>query len=136
MTLTRGTMVVTNPIPEWGVLMSGDQQLIEGMLERFPELRDLCEVHIENNGTVLPHVLFWDVTQEFLRCYLGEESDLQDWCAFIEFLEEEYSRDDKLAREVIVTSFLDSLPFPGQPGYGIAEYLGPQLAEIYGRLRP
>ena len=115
--------------------MSGDILLVERLIGRFPELRDLYECHVFNNGELLPHVFFWDVVQDVLAAYLGRSSDLPEWRPVLDFLEEEYRRGDDCGREVIVTSFLDSLPYPGQEAHEIVAHLGPDLAAVLMRLR-
>ncbi|GAA2723356.1 hypothetical protein GCM10010439_18410 [Actinocorallia aurantiaca] len=117
------------------MLMDGDRTLVEKLVEHFPELREIYEIHVENNGGLLAHVFFWDVTQEILQCYLGGPGELQDWRPVLDFLEEEYGKNDALAREVIVTSFIDNLPYSGQPGEDLSRHLGPRLAEVHRRLR-
>jgi hypothetical protein len=116
--------------------VDSDQQLVERLIGRFPELQEIYDIHVDNNGGLLPYVFFWDVLQEVVQCYLGRESDLRDWCSLLEFLEEEYGRGELPAQELIVTAFLDSLPYPGEPAHGIADRLGPRLAEKYRQLRP
>lgn len=111
--------------------MSGDRVLVERLVEHFPALQDLHEVNLSNNGALLPHVLFWDVTREVLRSYLGRTSVLPDWEALLGFLEAEYSRGDAQLKEVIVTSFLDTLPPAGEEGHDIVHRLGPELAAAY-----
>jgi hypothetical protein len=115
--------------------MTPDVQLVEELVMRLPAFEDLYESHVFNEDGVLPHVFFWDVTQETVASFLGDE-DAPDWRATVAFLEEQFGAAEPKAREVVVTSFLDSLPFPGQPGSDLTRYLGPQLTSKLAELRP
>ncbi|GLY91330.1 hypothetical protein [Actinoallomurus iriomotensis] len=115
--------------------MTPDVQLVEELVRRLPAFEDLYESHVFNEDGVLPHVFFWDVTQETVASFLGDE-DPPDWRATVGFLEEQFGAAEPKAREVVVTSFLDYLPFPGQPGGDLTRYLGPQLTGKLAELRP
>ncbi|MFC3575994.1 hypothetical protein ACFOZ0_22440 [Streptomyces yaanensis] len=117
--------------------MSGDLQLAEDLVARVPEFEELYEAHVENEGgMVLSHVFFWDVTQATVDSFLDAQPGAPDWRSTLQFLEEQGRREVPEINEVIVTSFLNNLPFPGQPGHGIVEQLGPALAEKFAKIRP
>lgn len=119
------------------MLMTADVQLVKDLVSRIPEFEDLYESHVFNeNGTVLPHVFFWDVTQETVQSYLGADADAPDWRRTLAFLEEQSARGVSGIDEVIDTSFLEYLPFPGKPGHAIVEELGPVMAAKFARVRP
>ncbi|MEU5658086.1 hypothetical protein ABZ802_21090 [Streptomyces sp. NPDC047737] len=117
--------------------MTADVQLVKDLVSRIPEFEDLYESHVfDENGTVLPHVFFWDVTQETVQSYLGADADAPDWRRTLTFLEAQSARGVPGIDEVIDTSFLEYLPFPGEPGHAIVEELGPVLAAKFTRVRP
>ncbi|MFG2596844.1 hypothetical protein [Streptomyces sp. NPDC048462] len=125
-------------------------RLVTDLVERVPGFRDPYEAHVFNEDTVLPHVFFWDVTRETVRSYLGAEADVDgdrdadgdgavgapDWRRTLGFLEEQFTRGIAGIDEVVVTSFLGYLPFPGSPGHGLTKELGPALAAGFARIRP
>jgi hypothetical protein len=115
--------------------MGRDVQLVQDLVARIPEFDDLYEAHVFNEDGVLPHVIFWDVTQATVDSYLGVEGE-PDWRSTLDFLEEQIGLGVREIDEVIVTSFLNYLPFPGKPGHEIVEHLGPVLAERFARIRP
>lgn len=91
--------------------MTPDLQLIEDLVKCLPAFEDLYESHVSNE-------------------------DAPAWRATVAFLDEQFGTAEPKAREVVVTSFLDSLPFPGQPGSDLTRYLGPQLTSKLAELRP
>ncbi|CAM5678990.1 hypothetical protein SAVIM338S_07270 [Streptomyces avidinii] len=112
-------------------------QLVEDLVAQVPGFEDAYESHVFNQDEVLSHVFFWDVVQDTVHSYLAEgDPDGPDWRRVLAFLEEETRRRVPGAIEVIVTSFLYSLPHQGKPGYGIEEHLGPAMKESYLQLRP
>ncbi|MFF1926338.1 hypothetical protein ACFVW8_37960 [Streptomyces sp. NPDC058221] len=111
-------------------------RLVDDLVARVPWFRDLYASHVFNEDTVLPHVFFWDVAQETVRSYLGADADAPDWRRTLEFLEEQTARGTPGIDEVVVTSFLEYLPFPGNPGHAIVKELGPVLAAKFARVRP
>ncbi|MFD3525305.1 hypothetical protein [Streptomyces sp. NPDC058653] len=116
--------------------MSADVQLVEDLVARFPALEDPYSAHIFNEEGVLPHVFFWDVTQELVRSFVERGSDALDWRSVLAFLEEQLSRGIPEVSEVIGTSFLWYLPNPGDPGHEIINYLGPAMTRGFREIRP
>lgn len=117
--------------------MGHDVQLVEDLVSRISEFEDLYSMHVHNeNGMVLPHVFFWDVVQATIDSYLGVDSESPDWRTTLQFLEEQFERGVPEVDEIIVTSFLNYLPFPGDPGHEIIKYLGPALTERFMKIRP
>ncbi len=116
---------------------AADVRLVEDLVAQVPGFEDAYECHVFNENGVLPHLFFWDVVQDTVRSYLGEgDPDGPDWRRVFAFLEEETRRRVPGAIEVIVTSFLNDLPYKGEPGYGIEAHLGPVMKGRYLQLRP
>lgn len=113
-----------------------DVQLVKDLVAEIPAFEDLYETHVFNQDGVLPHVFFWDVTQETVQSYLGLDADAPDWRRTLRFLEEQSARNVPGIDEVVVTSFLEYLPFPGKPGHEIVGELGPVLAAEFAKVRP
>ena len=111
-------------------------ELVTDLVAQVPGFEEVYETHLDDNGSVLPHVIFWDITQEIVTSYLRDEPDPAKWRAALDFLERRFLRDITEVNQVIVTSFLDSLPFAGEPGHGIVDQLGPALTKRYQLIRP
>ncbi|MER5204576.1 hypothetical protein [Streptomyces sp. NPDC002825] len=111
-------------------------QLVSDLVARIPEFRGTYETHVFHQGGVLPHVFFWDVVQDTVRSFLGEAPAAADWRRTLDFLEEQSARGVLGIDEVIVTSFLNDLPSPQEPGHAIVEQLGPVMAAKFVRIRP
>ncbi|MFF4171269.1 hypothetical protein [Streptomyces sp. NPDC001744] len=112
------------------------EQLVSDLVTRIPGFRGAYETHVLRQGGVLPHVFFWDVVQDTVRSFLGEDPAAPDWRRTLVFLEEEVRRGDHGVDEVIVTSFLGDLPSPHEPGHAIVHRLGPVMAAKFARVRP
>jgi hypothetical protein len=111
-----------------------DIALVKELVAAVPDFEDLYEADEFNNGGVLPHVFFWDMTQDVLESYREDPSPDALWRRTIAFLESRLGQSAK-ADTVIGTSFLYSLPWPGTPGYGIVEELGPKLRYMFSQVR-
>jgi hypothetical protein len=111
-------------------------ELVENLVARFPVLRGNYDAHLFNEGTILPHVFFWDLTQEVVQVFiLGDDATL-DWRGVLDYLEEQVKSGNKDIFEVIVTSFLWYMPYPGKPGHGLVQELGPELSRRLLEQRP
>lgn len=124
-------------------MVSDAVDFLDRLVERFPELAEDYEDRVENNGGALPHVFFGDVTDAVVAAYChdaegGKETEYArlDWRGLLGFFEETYPAAPLRVKEVIVTSFLLDLPWPKQPGYGLAGCLGPVLAGKFAEVRP
>ncbi|MGW7026836.1 hypothetical protein ACWGFX_06525 [Streptomyces xanthophaeus] len=116
---------------------AGGVRLVEELVAQVPGFEDAYECHVFNENGVLAHMFFWDVVQDTVRSYLAEgDRDGPDWREVLAFLEEETRRRVPGAIEVIVTSFLNDLPYEGEPGYGVERHLGPAMKAKYLQLRP
>ncbi|GHG28059.1 hypothetical protein [Streptomyces zaomyceticus] len=111
-------------------------QLVSDLVTRIPEFRGVYENHVFHQGGVQPHVFFWDVVQDTVRSFLGEDPAAADWRRTLAFLEEQICRGVLGIDEVIVTSFLGDLPSPQEPGHAIVHQLGPVMAARFVRIRP
>ncbi|MFJ9557303.1 hypothetical protein ACIRPH_26135 [Nocardiopsis sp. NPDC101807] len=112
------------------------QKLVTDLVAAVPWFAEDYECHVENEGGSLPHVFFWDVTQEVVASFLSDGSHGLDWEGVLGFLEAQSARGVPEADVVIGTSFLYSLPWPEQPGYALVGHLGPVMAESFRQIRP
>jgi hypothetical protein len=112
-----------------------DVALVRELAAAVPAFDDLLDLHEFNNGGVLPHVFFWDMTQEVLESYREDRGPEALWRQTIVFLENRLGR-SQAADTVIGTSFLYSLPWKDKPGYEIVEELGPKLRRMFAEVRP
>lgn len=118
---------------------SSEVRLVERLVAHVPELRPSYDEHVADNGVVLGHVYFGDVTRFVVADYEAarERADSSGpWRAVLTFLEEEYPHSDDDAKAVIEQSFIENLPYAGEPGYGVERHLGPNLRAIYDQQRP
>lgn len=107
-------------------------RLVERLVARVPELRPSYDEHVADYDFVLPHVFFGDVTRWTVADYEADETRAEGgWRDVLAFLEDEYEGSSYDAQAVIEQSFVENLPYDGEPGYGIEQHLGPKLAAIY-----
>ncbi|WP_405947718.1 hypothetical protein OG588_15025 [Streptomyces prunicolor] len=117
--------------------MSADVQLVKDLVTRFPILEDSYESHVFNNmDELLPHVYFYEVSQEVVQSFISRDPDALDWRSVLAFLEEQLNRGVLAVTEVIVTSFLWYMPNPGDPGHEIVSHLGPTMTRKFHEVRP
>jgi hypothetical protein len=69
---------------------------------------------VTNNGKALLHVLFWNSTRHIVESYISGEEPA-DWVPAPDFLESALGVVDDYSRDVISASFLESLPYAGEP---------------------
>jgi hypothetical protein len=116
--------------------MDSGEALVQVLVDRLEPLRPIVDQHVaENDGEMLPHVLFWDLTQAVVDAYLRPEAPL-DWREFVRVLEQEYPGGDAYLRGIVEVSFLENLPGPQEKGYGIVRSLPPGLRDAFDRVRP
>ena len=112
---------------------------VRSMVARFSKLKALLAGHIEDNeGEILPHVFFGDLTRYVVSLALaagGAELPLtHDLHAILEYLEEAYASGGDEVQELIAVSFLENLPRPAEPGAWIREIVGPSLCRQLQRM--
>lgn len=101
------------------------------MAAQFPALGRLRAEHVNDNvGETLPHVFLGDVTRHVLSLldetsgHVTSQSELHD---ILQAFEDAYTTGDEDIQELIVVSFLEHLPYPGETGAEIRDMLGPNL---------
>jgi hypothetical protein len=109
-------------------------QLVRDLAAAVPGFADMVDAHEFNYDEVLPHLFFWDATQETVASFLGGNET--DWRLTLPFLEDQHQRDVYEVNVVITTSFLLYLPWPGRPGYGLVDHLGRTMRAKFAAVRP
>ncbi|MFY1686733.1 DUF7674 family protein [Plantactinospora sp. WMMB782] len=116
------------------------EQFVRDLVARFPALRPGYEEHLRDNGELLPHVFFGigeGFTDRVVDAYTRDgAADTLDWRSVLTFLDAYFDRGDRAVDEVVVTSFLDALPWPEQPGYGLVDELPERLRARFHLIRP
>lgn len=119
------------------IKMEEEEKFVEQFSLDVPGFAELYDIHVENEGEPLSHVFFAiDVVKATVASYLGDPDEESDWRVTFAYLEEKFEQHIPAADRVIVTSFLEQLPYPGQPGADIVCYLGPQMKAILAKMRP
>ncbi len=118
------------------------EQFIQDLVRRFPRLQGTYDAHLYNMGELLSHGFFQigsgnddGITDLIVRSYLGEQNEVE-WREALAFLDEYYAQGDRDVFTVIVTSFLDYLPYPNQPGFQIMDELSASMRAKLQELRP
>ena len=101
------------------------------LTDEFPDLRPFRDRHLAEYDEMLPHVFFGDLTRWLVDSYLadpgGRDGPDPVWRRLLDRFEQAYGVGDAGTRELLYASFLENLPYPGEPGEEISRYLGPSL---------
>lgn len=116
--------------------MTATEDMIHRMTAKFPQLEQVYDDHVENEGVLLPHLFLWDVVAELVETFSRHDSDGLDWQGVLAFFGDEFDSGDKEIVTLISTSFLPQLPHPHQAGHELIRYLGPSLATRFSEIRP
>jgi hypothetical protein len=113
-------------------LRRANERLVRLLAERSSELRTLLDEHTAaNHGELLSHLYMGEVTEWLVNAHAdGREHDVRD---VLQFLEEQFEGDEDV-RELIAVSFLENLPFPGEPQASVRALLPPALRDELQRL--
>jgi len=81
---------------------------VNSLVDSVPDLLPVLREHLEdNNGELLPHVCFGEVTRWAVK---QDELGAASVDALLATLELDYANGDDAVRELIVVSFLKNLP--------------------------
>jgi hypothetical protein len=101
---------------------------------RFPGLAPLLAEHTKDNfGQILPHVFLGELTRYTLSLLATADSGrnvpaARELRELLDVLEHTFASGDQKMRELIVASFLENLPRPGEQGSQIRTMLGTELS--------
>jgi hypothetical protein len=109
---------------------------VDRMVQAIPALAPLVdENRAGSRGDVLPHRFLADVAFQAVEHHLsGKQTAHSEVRAVIDLLEAEFGRDDGVDNAIAV-SFVENLPYDGEPGADIVRLLGPKLKEELHRQR-
>jgi hypothetical protein len=113
----------------WEVMMSAaTEAFVDRLVLALPEFSARREEHLEDNfGKMLPHVLIGEIASDSVQRYEREGASAVE--PLLDFLESALGEDPEVD-ELIGASFIEALPYPGQPGAGVTGLLGPKLTEM------
>ncbi|WP_435831098.1 DUF7674 family protein [Microtetraspora glauca] len=80
------------------------EDVADRFVQEVSEFAPLWREHIADNGEVLQHVLFWDVTTFVLHAHERGDQELVERC--LDFLEHALHSTDVRVRELVGTSFV------------------------------
>lgn len=111
---------------------------VDRLVRAVPALGPLVDDNrAGNHNDVLPHMFLGDVTRREVDNHRSANPVAQlEVRTVIDALEAEFGRDDGVDNAIAV-SFVENLPYPGEPGADIVNLLGPKLAtELRRQRRP
>lgn len=112
-------------------MVATQSELITMLAERVPALKEMYDEHLEFYEELLPSVYFGELVPWVVGDYLASTKDTAhtgSWREVLSILEREYHSGLEV-EQLIDTSFLETLPYPGEEGYGLVEALGPNLRQ-------
>lgn len=110
---------------------------IERLLQAVPALQSLADANRAGNyDDVLTHMFLGDVVNREVERHLsGDAGARSEVRAVFDIVEAEFGRDDEVDN-AIAASFVENLPYDGEPGADIAGLLGPKLTAEMSWQRP
>jgi hypothetical protein len=100
------------------------------LLDNVPELKPMYDGHIYDNGELLPHVFFGEVTRYVVQhVRVGETGRSQPVGRILAFLEESMSSCDGQIRELVSASFAENLLGENDVIATLKGIVGPSLAK-------
>lgn len=112
-------------------------ELVEGLCEISPVLREFRRVHVENFGTLVPHVFMGDVLAHLGMCMLDARergaAPGPEVAAILQVLDLGMAQGDRETRNVISVSFVGDGEL--EPFFAhLKPWLGPRVrAQLQGR---
>ena len=114
-------------------MSAATEAFINRLVLALPEFSGRRKEHLEENfGQMLPHVLIGEIAFDAAKRY--ERDGASAVQPLLDLLESEFG-DDPEVDELIAASFIENLPYPGEPGASITQLLGPKLAELLRQQR-
>src|SRR5258706_2278119 len=88
--------------------MNGMERFVEGLLIAVPEILEIYKAHIDDNGTLLPHVFMGDVTRFTLLNARSASSQMALQKLFL-VVEEGLRSNETDVSNLIAVSFVENL---------------------------
>lgn len=111
-------------------MSAATEALIHRLAAAVPAIGPTLREHLADNDKMLPHVLLDQIAMDVVDHQLDDASTT----ALLSRLEAEFGADDE-TDELIAVSFLETLPYAGDPGDDLIARLGPKLTAELNRLR-
>ena len=102
--------------------MTSIGQLLDELARISPDVRVLRAEHLRDNGEVLPHVLFGDLT-DWLAGHLPQP-------AVLALIDEAFVAGDAATKDLILASFLENIE-SGDEFASLREALSPRLRQVW-----
>ncbi|GLW96465.1 hypothetical protein [Microtetraspora sp. NBRC 16547] len=83
------------------------EDVVDRFVQEVPEFTPVWQEHVADNGEVLQHVLFWDVTMFVLDAHERGNRKIVDRC--LDFLERALQSTDVHVRNLVGTSFVENV---------------------------
>lgn len=110
-----------------------ERALIERIIHAVPELASVAAEHTNENGVILSHVFFGDLTRWVVQDLVEAGSRRR---VVLDILEDEFVHNyEKKSGELISVSFLENLPSPPEEHGEIAYELGSRMRTALERMR-
>ncbi len=108
--------------------------LAGALVYAHPDLVSVMQEHLDSYEELLPHVFMADVARWAVRRLERSGSADTALLSVLEYLENAYVSRGEDEQELIVVSFLENFPRPGEPGDGLRNLVGPTLQEAMARI--
>lgn len=103
------------------------------LLRAVPAFRPDYDDHVRDNDEVLSHVLMGDLTRFFLKA--RADGDGEAVAACVAQLDRAIRTGDEDVQNVVCVSFLESLPWPGEPDHdAVRATLSPALVSAWDEM--
>lgn len=112
-------------------MSSQTEAWIASLQRDFPESGPPDPNQFDGRGDLRPVIPMKRLSQWLMSEF--ERGDFPTVDAFLARLEDDYPGLERQSRKLLENAIIGPLPWPGEPGAGVAEHLGPRLAEAYER---
>ena len=92
------------------------------MVAENPVLRPLLDENAADNDGVLPHLLMSDIVRWLVE-HVTDDPDT--CCRVMDWMERQLAEGTDAVQNVAAVSGVEMLPYPGEPGDGLRNLMGP-----------
>lgn len=106
---------------------------VNTLLDKVPELRPVYDEHIHDNGELLPHMFFGDVTRYAVQqVRWGEMGPAKPVERILQVLDQSMGSGDEQVKELIAVSFIENLVEHDDVLESLKGLVGPNLEKEIG----
>jgi hypothetical protein len=110
------------------------EEFVDRLVAAHPELETLRRQHLDDNfDEMLPHLWTSDLLRYLITRF--ESAGASSVGPILATLDSEAGNDAEID-DVLGASFIEMLPYPGEPGEALIDHLGPRLSEMLHQQRP